>query len=105
MAIVIKPGVRILGLRPELLLGVHIVDAIFAKHGLDCVITSVIDGKHSRASLHYTGCGIDFRTRHIKIAGVTEEIRIEAKAALGDDFDFIFEGNHFHMEYQPKNGY
>ena len=100
----IKPGVRIFGIRPELVLAFHIADKIFEKYGIELVITSVIDGKHSKGSLHYIGAAGDMRTRDASEA-VSRSITRDLKEALGDDFDVIFEGNHIHMEFQPKLPY
>ena len=100
----IKPGVRILGLRPELLLGVMIVSSTMQKYGVDCVITSIMDGKHSRGSFHYSGAACDFRTRNVP-AHMLQIIFKKLKENLGKDFDFILERDHFHLEYQPKLPY
>ena len=97
----IKSGVDISGIRPELVLGFLFVQPIFAKHGVDMVITSVKDGKHGRASLHYVGQAGDLRSRDLKPADwelVAEEIKI----ALGPQFDLVLEPDHFHLEFQPK---
>ena len=104
MTLQIKPGVRIIGIKSEANLGVQIVASVFAKHGIDCVITSVVDGKHSRASIHYSGGAVDFRIRDIPPT-LLSSITLEIKEALGGDFDFILEGNHYHMEWQPKEPY
>ena len=100
----IKPGVRILGLKPELLLGIMIVERGYAIHGIKCVITSIVDGKHSRGSIHYAGYACDFRTRNIP-AHMVDLVYKKLKEALGADFDFIYEQDHFHLEYQPKLSY
>lgn len=100
----IKPGVRIFGIRPELALAYSIVSEVFRKYGATPVITSCIDGKHMNASLHYAGAAMDLRSRDI-IPITQGKILVEGKEALGDDFDFILEGDHFHLEFQPKNTY
>lgn len=97
----LKPGVNAQGIRPELLLGLMVADGVYAKHGFDCVVTSLVDGKHSRTSLHYTGCGADLRTRNLP-AGLAQVIADEINACLTDDYDVIVEADHIHMEYQPK---
>jgi len=67
------------------------------------VITSAIDSKHGRGSLHYVGHALDFRT---KAAGVkplkADRIVANMKAMLGPDFDVLNEGDHIHVEWQPK---
>lgn len=100
----LKNSARIIGLKPEAVLGVLIVQSVFAAHGVDCVITSGIDGRHSRGSIHYSGGAIDFRTSGIPET-VLAVILADCKKALGPDFDFIREADHFHMEFQPKSSY
>jgi len=72
----------------------------YAKHGKDVVITSGIDGSHKSNSLHYKGRALDLRTRHLS-DGQRVEIMTELKARLGPNYDVLFEGNHFHIEYDP----
>ena len=100
----LKNGVRLIGIRPELTIGIRVVNAAFAESHLDCTITSIVDSKHSRASLHYAGAACDFRTRHLT-EDVQRVLYDNIKERLGPDFDFISEPDHFHMEYQPKEPY
>jgi len=97
----IKSGVCITGIRPEMLLGLMIAESVFREAGVDLVITSIVDGKHSHTSLHYAGAAVDFRTKHMK-AGQADIIVGLLKDALPDDFDIINEGDHIHMEWQPR---
>jgi len=97
------------GLSPYLL----IVDQVFGAFGYDCLITHISDGKHGEASLHYIGDAIDvihvpYKTLPMELAN---EIRDELSrrlngfprsAGLKGDYDVVFEGDHFHIEYQPK---
>lgn len=101
----LKPGVRVLGMRPELVLALTIVRAVYEAHGAgaSCTITSVVEGTHTRASLHYTGCAADLRRP--PQAGLAAVIVEAAKAALGDDYDVILEADHIHLEFQPKAPY
>lgn len=96
----IKPGVRLTGLRPEVLLGVQAADSVYAKYGLDCVITSAVDGIHSKGSLHYTGQAVDLRTRDSG-AKINEIVR-DIKEALAENYDVVLEKDHLHLEFQPK---
>lgn len=100
----IKPGVRIQGISPEMSLGHTIVASIYLDEGHVCTITSALEGVHSRASIHYTGNALDYRTRDVSagdMAVLTERIRV----SLGEDFDVILERNHLHVEFQPKTSY
>lgn len=100
----LKTGVRILGLRPELVLGLVIADSVYIKHKQDCVVTSVVEGTHSRASIHYAGGAFDLRTRNIS-EEILDILVSDLDAALGDDFDVVKESDHLHCEYQPKQSY
>lgn len=97
----IKPGVRVFGARSELVLGLQIVANVYAAFGFDCVVTSIMEGTHSRASLHYTGVAADLRlppSRAVELVAAMQH-------ALGDDFDVVLEADHVHVEFQPKTPY
>ncbi len=75
------------------------VHDICVKHGNpDLFITSVRDGNHSAGSLHYNGNAFDFRPPAKATGVVISEIRV----TLGRSFDVVDEGNHIHVEYDPK---
>lgn len=97
----LKPGVRLGGVKPEVAIGMMCCEAAFAKLKIDFVITSVMDGKHKDGSKHYEGLAFDVRTRHIRPEhwnAVVNTIRDE----IGDGFDVVLEGDHIHIEYDPK---
>lgn len=102
----LKQGVCIKGIKSETIIAITIVNSIFLAHGKECIITSVMDGKHKEGSLHYKGQAVDFRTKHLNMeekVKITNEIGI----ALGDDFDTVLEyvglpNEHLHVEYDPK---
>ena len=62
---ILKPGVRVRGVRPETVIGMMVVASVLAKHGYECVITSCTAGTHSRTSLHYQGAAFEARSRHL----------------------------------------
>jgi hypothetical protein len=97
----LKPGVRITGMRPEILLAAVAGERVFAQAGFDFTITACVDGKHSTGSLHYAGAAIDVRTRHVPADQVAKLVG-QIKACLGDDFDVLQETTHLHVEHQPK---
>jgi hypothetical protein len=72
----------------------------FNSRGVDLVITAGTDGKHMVGSLHYKGMALDIRTRNI--VGNEVEVLAELKTALGPAFDVVLEGDHIHLEYDPK---
>ena len=92
-----KNGVKVNGIKPEMTLAIMMVNTVIP----GATITSVIDGKHSRTSLHYVGYAIDVRTRDIKPKMQTEYVR-QLKEALTDEYDVILESDHIHIEFQPK---
>jgi len=92
-------SVQVQGIRPELIIALIIANEVYAYHGLEFVITSVTDGKHSKTSLHYSGCAFDCR---IYSTADSEAIRDEIKRQLNIDYDVILEKNHIHIEFQPR---
>lgn len=97
-------GARVAGLTPQAVLGIVVCQSVFSKRALDLTITAGIDGKHMRASLHYSGNAWDMRSFNSPEAD-REAVRLECKTALGDDYDVVVEGDHLHGEYQPKSPY
>lgn len=100
----IKSGVRVFGIRPEMVLALGIAEPLFIKAGVEMVVTAVIDGKHSRGSLHYAGAAADLRIRHLPLGGA-ENIYGDLISALGSDYDVVLEKSHIHIEFQPKVPY
>lgn len=102
MPLSLKPGVKLAGLQPQILLAAVVASEVYSEHGVQlCVITSANDGNHSHTSLHYSGNAIDLRTRNLP-PGAAPEIAKIIKERLGRDFDVLFEGDHIHIEYQPR---
>lgn len=92
---------RCFGVRPEIVLALQVAHNIFEAFSFDLVVTSLLDGEHSRSSLHYTGCAADLRLPGSRAAEVVAALQ----HALGDDFDVILESDHIHIEFQPKASY
>ena len=107
MRLKLKTGIRparIAGLRPEIQFAA--ISAAFLFDALNyktLTITSGVDGKHSRASKHYSGQAIDIRTA---AAGITRkragEIAVMLRQDLGAEYDVVAETTHIHIEYDPK---
>jgi hypothetical protein len=77
---------------------------IYQHHTQACTVTSLRDGKHSAASLHYGGHAVDLRTRDLT-AELLNSIYSEIRARLFPlGFDVIKETDHIHCEYDPKPG-
>ena len=71
---------------------------------VNITITSGRGDKHSEKSRHFSGHAIDLRTRHLSLTQINAWIDA-IKEALGRDYDVIFEGNHIHVEYDPKGSH
>jgi len=97
----IKEYVNLTGIRPEMLIALMAAQEAYRKRSAEVIITSALDGQHSATSLHYAGCAVDLRTRHLR-GTQAQEIADELNAALGQQYDVIYEGNHIHIEYQPR---
>lgn len=121
----LKPGVNPHNIQPEVNLLIQIVSSVYAKHGQDCIVTSLYDDAPQRklASLHRRDglCrAVDFKTAHLPEV-IRDIILAEIKEAVGyldttkpRAFDFIFEPRitapdgrvvkeqHFHGEADSK---
>ena len=56
----LKYGVKIKGIQPEIVLACMLIKDIVDRYR-PFVVTSVVDGKHSDNSLHYSGNAVDVR--------------------------------------------
>ncbi len=92
-----KKGVSIRGVRSETVLAIQIAAGLWP----NLVITSVVDGKHSRGSLHYPGAAFDVRTRDRSAASIKRFVA-RLRRRLTDEFDVVVESTHVHVEFQPK---
>lgn len=103
----LKPGVKLAGLTPQMAMGAVVVSAVYQRFGVECVVTSANDSKHSERSHHYKGNALDFRTHQDALNGREHELRDEVHTALGGEFDVVIEAvgtpnEHLHVEYDPK---
>lgn len=104
MSLSIKAGVRVFGLRPEILLAVIITQGVYDQFGAELVLTAGIDGAHTEGSFHYSGCAVDFRTNNLK-PGEPETVLKLLQARLGPDYFVQLEGDHIHCQFKPKASY
>ena len=103
-----KQGVKLDKLQPQIILALMLLERVFLKVGQPLVVTSISDGTHGKASLHYKGLAVDLRTKHLGTFANKSEVLESAKKALNPlGFDVILESlnepnEHLHCEYQPK---
>lgn len=100
MAVKLKKGVQVGGVRPEMVVALVVANGVFARFNVDAVVTSCSEGTHSINSRHYMGCGLDFRT-HTVSPGQHVDLRDALIDALGTDFNVILEGSHIHIGFRP----
>jgi len=98
----IKSGVHLLGLSPQILFAITVIDGCYRRLGVDCVVTSATDSKHGHQSLHYVGHAIDIRTRDLDESQKTVMLNLVTAALGSGEFDVILERDHLHVEWQPK---
>jgi len=94
-------GASISGLRPEAVLGAVITMFLFQELGFNWILSCGVEGRHSRNSLHFVGLAFDLSFGDIDEkywADITQALRL----ALGDEFDVVQEGDHWHIEFQPE---
>lgn len=104
----LKEGVRVLGIRPETVIAMQEAAAVCAEYAVPFMVTSVIDGTHKRASEHYSGCAFDMRRPDWPSFGNPTQAAAftgALQARLGTDYDVVLEGDHLHVEFDPKVGY
>lgn len=70
--------------------------------GTRLVITSTTEGQHMTNSLHAKGLAIDVRTRNLSYGDRTELFNDLTAALSQMGFDIVLEGDHIHIEYDPK---
>jgi len=101
MGLKLKTGVILDGLHFRMLPVLVAAEQIYHDEGFDLWVTSGLDGVHSDNSLHYTGKGLDFRTRFFTKAQ-TKLVFEKLKVALGRDYDYVLHSTHIHIEWDPK---
>lgn len=99
----IKDGVQIAGIQPQILVALMVAKEEYDKLNTELVLTSVLDGVHSANSKHYSGNAVDLRTRTLPDPRQNgQALANQIGENLGREFDVIFEGDHIHIEYDPR---
>ena len=110
MSIIVKRGASIEGCRPEILLAAIKIESLYAKHGVDLVITSGSEEYEHDAyrSAHYRGDGQDWRIKSIPKQDRKKLLRA-IKRKLGPNYVVIHENigtpqEHIHAHWSPIFG-
>lgn len=102
MSIALKHSARITGIGNEILFAIQVAEGVWKDKGLGILtITSCTDGKHSPGSKHYVGKAVDFRSMNL----TNDQVQFAAtdlKDRLGTEYDVVVEGDHIHVEHDPK---
>jgi hypothetical protein len=94
--------------RPQLILAIMLVDQVYdGVNQPECWITSINDSTHGPNSKHFTGEGVDIRTKNLTATQRTLVVgRLQSKLGpLGYDVILEDEGGnneHLHIEWDPK---
>jgi hypothetical protein len=99
----VKEGASIIGVSPELVLGLLVIAEIFRVHGVPLCITEATGGKHGPGTLHHIGNALDLRlpSRYTQTTRDDGTILYEIAQALGQDWDCVLEPDHYHIELDP----
>jgi|TARA_Y100000310_G_C20682581_1_gene816848 hypothetical protein len=98
----LKQGVRVRGVRPELLIAMMVAEEVAREFDAKLILTSITEGSHSTTSLHYNGCAFDIRTWHLHEHDKGEFVKTMKERLGTNDFDVVLENDHIHVEFQPK---
>jgi len=97
---IIKKGVNLKGLKPEILLALIIADGLHK----DMIVTSAVRDKGPK-SLHPYGYAAD-EVYHGCDHDTHKDIVIELKEKLGNQYDVLYHnagsGWHIHIEFDPR---
>jgi hypothetical protein len=99
-AIATKKGVILHGLDARMFSAIHKARRIWIRHGKMLVVTSGLEGRHKKGSLHYVGLAVDLRSRDF-VPTTRSQVTRELRRSLGDGFEVIGERHHIHVEYDP----
>ena len=101
--------VSLVGLKPQMVLALVIVEKIYDRYGVDLVITSGCEGKHKTGSLHPLGLAVDVRKRDfastLVVEAVVEEMQVKLNGRAGNqygEYDITISPFNIHMEFDPK---
>jgi len=94
----IKAGVDISRLDRNTRRSLTVVESIFEDEGQPFIITSTYEANHSAGSLHYANQAYDIGIPDLQTVRIFNRVR----DALSEDFDFVAELDHWHIEFDPE---
>jgi hypothetical protein len=100
---ILKPGVKFIGIRPECGFAMCVVDSVHqGLFGRDATITSIRDDSHNVTGGHPDGSAFDVRSHGLN-EGEKTRFRIEAEIQLGPEWlvELHYSGTdneHFHIQ-------
>jgi len=89
---------RIDNLRPEILLAIRLFDHLYNQEGQELEVTWTTGGSHGEHSLHPKRRAFDGLPPGKRWPFILESVR----EILGRDYDVVDEGDHIHVEWDPK---
>ena len=100
--VIFKTEVRMRYINPAIGHAIDVARDVWEILDIDeCVVTSLNDSYHSKTSLHYAGCAVDLRIRNVPTEH-RDTITHMLRQRLGSEYDVLNEGDHYHIEWQPK---
>jgi hypothetical protein len=97
----IKKGVNLNGLKPEIAAIFPVLECVYQSYGAEAVITSGVEGSHGDYSHHFKGLAVDVRTRNVNV-NFHKDLVNKLKFALSEQYQVVYENNHIHVEFDPK---
>jgi len=94
----LKAGVDISRLNREIRRALPKIETVYVQYSETFVITSTYEGNHGAGSLHYGNDAVDVGLAKAN----SRKIYMAIKEDLGSSFDVVLEGDHIHIEYDPK---
>jgi len=94
----LKAGVDISRLNREIRRALPKIETVYVQYSETFVITSTYEGNHGAGSLHYGNDAVDVGLAEANATKIYNVI----KERLKGSFDVVLEGDHIHIEYDPK---
>lgn len=95
-------GASMAGIKPESVIGMLVALSLFNELEQPFELSSGLEGKHGRNSLHFVGLAFDISARSIDPLAHGDITR-HLVDRLGDEFDVVYERSHWHIEFQPEH--